>query len=279
MTLKLDSFNLVTRAPFLYVQFDGIPVYHQIKERSKATMYQPLNKVNMQGEGSLYHQVIDNIRNLVLNGKLKVGDKLPSERDLAELYGVSRVPIREALKTLEFLGIVQSVRGDGVYIQNIQAKNLLENVEFAVQDDSDLLPDLFEARAAIEVKAAQLAALRRNDAELEEMLEAVLDMERDLLLKRDASMSSYKFHLAIIKASHNRVLYRIHDNLSDLLKLSRQKSLSVKGHSKVALDFHKQLLSEIRDQKAEAAGKLMAEHLYKASLVIDNEKNSNNHGK
>jgi GntR family transcriptional repressor for pyruvate dehydrogenase complex len=92
-------------------------------------------------------------------------------------------------------------------------------------------------------------------------------------------MSSYKFHFAIIKASHNRVLYRIHDDFSDLLKLSRQKSLSVKGHSKVALDFHKQLLSEILDQKAEAAGKLMAEHLYKASLVINNEKNSNNHGK
>jgi len=242
-------------------------------------MYQPLNKLNMQGEGSLYHQVIDNIRNLVLNGKLRVGDKLPSERELAEMYGVSRVPIREALKTLEFLGIVQSVRGDGVYIQNIQAKNLLENVEFAVQDDSDLLPDLFEARVAIEVKAAQLAALRRNDAELEAMLEAVLDMERDLLLKRDASISSYKFHLAIIKASHNRVLYRIHDNLSDLLKLSRQKSLSVKGHSEVALDFHKQLLNKIREKKAEEAGTLMAEHLYKASLVIDNKKNNNDHGK
>ena len=78
--------------------------------------------------------------------------------------------------------------------------------------------------------------------------------------------------MAIIKASHNRVLYRIHDNLSGLLKLSRQKSLAVKGHSEVALDFHKRLLNKIREQQAEEAGKLMAEHLYKASLVIDNEK-------
>jgi len=238
-------------------------------------MFQPLNRLNTQTEGSLYHQVIDNIRKLVLNGKLRVGEKLPSERDLAEMYGVSRVPIREALKTLEFLGIVQSVRGDGVYIQNIQTKDLLENVEFALQDnEEDILADLFEARAAIEVKAAQLAALRRNDEELEEMLEAVLDMERDLLLKRDASISSYKFHLAIIKASHNRVLYRIHDNLSDLLKLSRKKSLGVKGHSQVALDFHKQLLNEIREKNAEAAGRLMADHLYKASVVIENSNNN-----
>lgn len=239
-------------------------------------MFRSLNRLN--GAESLYHQVIDNIRKLVLEGKLKSGEKLPSERDLAEMYGVSRVPVREALKTLEFLGIVQSVRGDGVYIQNIQAKDLLENVEFAVQDnENELLSELFEARSAVEVKAAQLAALRRTDQELEEMLEAVLDMERDLLLKRDPSMSSYKFHLAIVKASHNRVLYRIHDNLSDMLKLSRKKSLGVKGHSEIALDFHKQLLKKIRDKNAEAAGNLMADHLYKASLVIENNKNSNDY--
>jgi GntR family transcriptional regulator, transcriptional repressor for pyruvate dehydrogenase complex len=244
-------------------------------------MFQPLNKVStQQGDGSLYHQVIDNIRKLVLNGKLKVGEKLPSERDLAEMYGVSRVPVREALKTLEFLGIVQTVRGDGVYIQNIQTKDLLENVEFAILDDeNDMLAELFEARIAIEVKAAQLAALRRNDEELGEMLEALLDMERDLMLKRDASISSYKFHLAIIKASHNRVLYRIHDNLSDMLKLSRQKSLRVKGHSEVALGFHKQILNEIRDKNPEAAGVLMAEHLNKARLVIEENKNNTDHQK
>ncbi len=239
-------------------------------------MFRSLNRLN--GAESLYHQVIENIRKLVLEGKLKSGEKLPSERDLAEMYGVSRVPVREALKTLEFLGIVQSVRGDGVYIQNIQAKDLLENVEFAMQDnENELLSELFEARSAVEVKAAQLAALRRTDQELEEMLEAVLDMERDLLLKRDPSMSSYKFHLAIVKASHNRVLYRIHDNLSDMLKLSRKKSLGVKGHSEIALDFHKQLLKKIRDKNAEAAGNLMADHLYKASLVIENNKNSNDY--
>lgn len=238
-------------------------------------MFTTLNKLN--GTNSLYHQIIDNIRELVLKGKLKAGEKLPSERELAEMYGVSRVPVREALKTLEFLGIVQSIRGDGVYIQNIQARDLLENVEFAIQDnDNDVLTELFEARSAVEVKAAQLAALRRTDQELEEMQEAVLDMERDLSLKRDASMSSYKFHLLIIKASHNRVLYRIHDNLSDMLKLSRKKSLGIKGHSEVALDFHKQLLSQIRNKNAEVAGELMADHLHMASLAIANNINHNN---
>lgn len=239
-------------------------------------MFHPLDKASRSD--SLYHQVIDNIRQLVVEGKLKAGEKLPSERELAEMYGVSRVPVREALKTLEFLGIVQNVRGDGVYIQNIQTQDLLQNVEFAVRDSgNDLLAELFEARSAIEAKAAQLAALRRTDEDIEEMLEAILDMERDLLLERDASMSSYKFHSAIIKASHNRVLYRIHDNLSDMLKMSRQKSLGVKGHGRVALDFHKKLFNEIRDQKADAAGTLMAEHLYEASLVVENSKKGSVH--
>lgn len=237
-------------------------------------MFRTLDKTT--GGNSLYHQVIENIRKLVLESKLKPGEKLPSERDLAEMYGVSRVPVREALKTLEFLGIVQSVRGDGVYIQKIQAHDLLDNVAFAVQEnENDLLQELFEARVAIEVKAAQLAATRRTEENLEEMLEAVLDMERDLLLNRDAAISSYRFHLAIIKASQNRVLYRIHDNLSEMLKLSRKKSLSIKGHSVVALDFHKQLLNEIRNQNAENAGTLMMKHLQEASYLLETEQNKN----
>lgn len=237
-------------------------------------MFRTLDKTT--GGNSLYHQVIENIRKLVMESKLKAGEKLPSERDLAEMYGVSRVPVREALKTLEFLGIVQSVRGDGVYIQKIQAHDLLDNVAFAVQEnESDLLQELFEARVAIEVKAAQLAATRRTEENLEEMLEAVLDMERDLLLNRDAAISSYQFHLAIIKASQNRVLYRIHDNLSEMLKLSRRKSLSIKGHSVVALDFHKQLLNEIRNQNAENAGTLMMKHLQEARYLLETEQNKN----
>lgn len=236
-------------------------------------MFYPLERLSNRENGSLYHQVVDNIRNLVLNGQLKTGEKLPSERELAEMYGVSRVPVREALKTLEFLGIVQSIRGDGVYVQKIQVGDLLNKIDFAVQDgETDMLLELFEAREAIEVKAVQLAALRRTDQDIEEMQEAVFDMERDLLLNRDASFSSYKFHLGIVKASHNRVIYRIHDSLSDLLKLSRKKSLGVKGRSGVALDFHKQLLQKICEQNAVEAGALMMEHLHNASLAIEKMK-------
>jgi len=239
-------------------------------------MFQPLNRLQSQGPASLYHQVIDSIRDLVLTGQLKVGEKLPSERELAERYGVSRVPVREALKTLEFMGIVHTIRGDGMYIRQIQARNLLENIEFAVQDDvNDMLLELFEAREAIEVKAARLAALRRTDEDLEEMQEAIMDMERDLLLQRDASMSSYKFHVAIIKASQNRVIYRIHDSLSEFLKISRKKSLGVKGRSEIALNFHKQLLQKIREKNVEEAGILMALHLQHASQAIEKMKNHN----
>jgi GntR family transcriptional regulator, transcriptional repressor for pyruvate dehydrogenase complex len=236
-------------------------------------MYNMIDKKN--NGNSLYHQVIENIRKLVMEGKLKAGEKLPSERELAEMYGVSRVPVREALKTLEFLGIVQSIRGDGVYIQKLQAQDLLENVVFAVQEDEiDFLQELFEARVVIEVKAVKLAALRRTEENLEEMIDAVLDMERDLLLRRDASSSSYRFHSAIIHASQNRVLYRIHNNLSEMLKFSRKKSLGIKGHGSIALEFHKKILNEIRLQNPKTAGELMLKHLEEASQLIENEQKS-----
>lgn len=238
-------------------------------------MFEPLDRLQNRGNGSLYHQVVDNIRKLVLSGQLKAGEKLPSERELAERYGVSRVPVREALKTLEFLGIVQNRRGEGVFVCKLQVGDLLDKIEFAVQDDeTDMLLELFEVREAIEVKAAQLAALRRTDKELEEMQEAIWDMERDLQLSRDASSSSFRFHVAIIKASHNSVLYRIHDSLSDLLTLSRKKSLGVQGRPGVALEFHKRMFGEIRERNAAAAGALMLSHLQHASQAIENLKNT-----
>lgn len=234
-------------------------------------MFQTLDRLNVQSAHGLYRKIVEQIREMVIEGKLRAGEKLPSERDLADQFGVSRVPVREALKTLEFLGIVQYVRGDGVYIRAVNARDVLQNVEFAVQDNEDLhktLEELFEVRESIEVKAAQLAAKRRTEEDLEMLQAAVFDMERDVQLGRNHKQSSLDFHNGIIRASKNKLLCRVNEALLNLHQLWRQKSADAGGRGPIALDYHRRLVQAIRANDADTAGKLMCQHLRSAGKAV-----------
>ncbi|WP_371381681.1 FadR/GntR family transcriptional regulator [Sporomusa aerivorans] len=221
-----------------------------------------MNNLSRQNSPSLYQQIAGQLRRYIIEGKFKAGEKLPSERELARSFGVSRIPVREALKTLEFIGIVEYVRGDGIYVRTLSMKDLLSHVEFAVQDNVlKTLTDLFEVRESIEVKAAQLAAMCRTDEDIETMQIAVLDMERDVKMGRNHKQSSLDFHNAIFKACNNILLCRINDVLVDLQHLSRQRSSEVPGREEISLDYHRRILEMIREQNAKKAGELMLEHL------------------
>ena len=82
------------------------------------------------GSGRFYEYVIDNIRQMIADGELQAGQKLPSERELAEKFNVSRVPIREALKILEYMGVLDSSPGDGTYVKNTSAQSLVSKMDF-----------------------------------------------------------------------------------------------------------------------------------------------------
>jgi GntR family transcriptional repressor for pyruvate dehydrogenase complex len=234
-------------------------------------MFQMIDRLKIQNSNGLYKKIVDEIRGMVVEGKLKAGEKLPSERELADQFGVSRVPVREALKTLEFMGIVQYVRGDGIYVHTVNTHDLLQNIEFAIQDNEDvhkILEELFEVREAIEIKATQLAAVRRTEQDLEILQEAVWDMERDVQMRRNHKQSSLDFHTGIIKASKNKILCRINEALLDLHKLSRQKSAEAGGRGPIALDYHRKLLQAIRDKDADKAGNIMCQHLHYAGKAL-----------
>lgn len=235
-------------------------------------MFQAINRVKIQSSDGLYRKIVEEIKGLVVEGKLRAGEKLPSERELADQFAVSRVPVREALKTLEFMGIVQHVRGEGVYVRTVNIHDLLRHVEFAVLDNEEdvhqTLEELFEVREAIEIKAARLAAVRRTEQDLEILQNAVWDMERDVQLGRNHKQSSLDFHTGIIRASKNKMLCRINEALLDLHWLSRQKSAEVGGRGTISLEFHRKLLQAIRKEDVGMAGMLMQEHLRQAGKAL-----------
>ena len=105
------------------------------------------------GSGRFYEYVIDNIRQMIADGELKAGQKLPSERELAEKFNVSRVPIREALKILEYMGVLDSSPGDGTYVKNTSAQSLVSKMNFIMEqlgeEDTQLTFRVLEQLAQI----------------------------------------------------------------------------------------------------------------------------------
>lgn len=224
-------------------------------------MYQPIERVSEAQSVRLYEIIIKRIRTMIMEGKLKVGDKLPSERELAEMFQVSRVPVREALKIMEFMEILQYVPGDGMYLKSIEINDLLSKIDFMIDTSSDIISDLFEARQALELKAVELAALKRTDNDLlimERLLEA---METDINRGGDGIAAATDFHTAISKASKNKVIARINDFLVNLTELSREKTLKRQGLAPQALAYHKRIYEMIKNQDVQGARQAMMEHL------------------
>jgi len=228
----------------------------------------PLDREMETTTDALYIQIVGRIRQLILEGKLKEGDRLPSERELGQMLQVSRVPVREALKTLEFLGAVRHIRGKGVFVKKIQIGSVVENIDFVLVDPIHALEDLFEAREAIEYQAAFLAARRRTAQDLAVLEGIIIEMEKLLTLGHDIAEASLKFHTAVVAASHNVVLARINEFLADLLLYSRRETLRDVARRGSAVKHHRQILARIEQRDAEGAAAAMRDHLAEAKRVI-----------
>lgn len=230
---------------------------------------QELNKLMDKSSEMLYTQIVERIRVWIIKGYLKEGDTLPSERDLAQMFDVSRMPVSQALKILEFLGVVQHVRGKGVCVKKIDMHQLLNNIGFLMLDPQRGLSDLFEARRAIEVHAAKLASQRRTKEDLDAMEDALLEMERNIVMQKSVDKASMRFHSALIAAADNDVLVKVNDFLAELLMFSRQKSLKYASRQAVAVTYHKRIFQAILQRNETLAGSAMDEHLCELLAAIN----------
>lgn len=230
---------------------------------------EPLDRSTSSGASMLYTQIFHKIRQWIREGKLKEGDMLPSERDLAQLFDVSRVPVREALKILEFTGVAEQIRGKGVFIKKISVNNLISNIDFVLIDSERTVLELFEAREGIEIQAASLAAQRWNEADMAMMEEAIVSMERMLLTGDEILNPSMSFHTAVIAASHNKAMWEINLYISDWLQLARKAIYRQTMVHEEGLQQHREILERIRLHDSEGAAQKMKEHLVRSKRVME----------
>ncbi|ASS90045.1 MAG: FadR family transcriptional regulator [Bacillaceae bacterium] len=190
-------------------------------------------------------------------GKFPPGSKLPTEMELAAQFGVSRVPIREALSMLRAAGVISSRQGGGSYVEESTNSSLLQRIRIE-SDDVDSIKYLFEMRKILEPEAAYLAALRRTPEQLEQMKRILKTMENESLEEGDISTEAdIEFHRSIILATHNPVLIQTLENLSSLyektLKITLRPNVELKQKRKAVYQEHYNILQAIEAEEPDLA--------------------------
>jgi GntR family transcriptional repressor for pyruvate dehydrogenase complex len=212
----------------------------------------------------LYEQIVGQLLAHITSASLRPGDRLPAERVLAGQLGVSRASLAQALVALEVLGVVSVRHGDGAVIIEHPGER---QVVTALQAHRDRLPEVLEARAALEVKLAALAAERRTEVDLQAIDEALEQMARDVEAGGRGVEGDERFHAAVTAAGHSSLLAKLMAEISDLIRDSRLESLSQPGRPDASLQGHRRIARAIREQDPAAAAAAMEAHIRLVSDV------------
>jgi GntR family transcriptional repressor for pyruvate dehydrogenase complex len=209
----------------------------------------------------LYEEVVGQLHQLIDAGKLKAGDRLPSERELAETFRVSRSSVREAIKTLENQGMVMSRPGSGTFITAVNVEALIPPLASLLSRGKDALLDLFEMRCLVEPSIAALAAERATPADILRLKEIYSQQEQQIHRDTSAVDSDAAFHLTIGRATHNAALQRLVASIVEILKPIREKSLQTPGRAHKSLASHREILVAIERHDPELARQAMQRHI------------------
>ncbi len=211
--------------------------------------------------------LISVFKRLISEGSLMPGSRLPAERELAEMFGVSRSSLRQALKVLELMGVISQRVGDGTYLNNAASSVLAEPMEFLILLDGISFHELMEARLIVEPELAARAAARATPEDIVELQEAMAAMEASGGDHDRFVASDLLFHQTIFRVAGNRVCSLmftvVHGSLEKLIHLTSQ--LVEPGHT---LQLHRRVFAAIRRHDQDEARRRMTEHLEDARDLL-----------
>jgi len=209
----------------------------------------------------IYEEIVRQVKQMIAEGRLKSGDRLPPERDLAEKFVVSRTSVREALRVLESLGLIEIRAGEGTFVRGVSVESLIEPLALVMAAQREAIGELFEARRVLEPAIAALAAGRATPEEIHEMERILEDQAKEIAAGKTGLAQDAAFHTAIGTAAHNRAITRIAHAIMDLLTQSREESLNTPGRPTRSHQDHRRILQAITRRNATAARQAMLDHL------------------
>src|SRR5258708_6872545 len=210
----------------------------------------------------LYEQIVQQIEQSIREGKLKPGDQLPAERELAQEFGVSRTAVREAVKTLSEKGLVEAYSGRGTFVSTGKSQAIRHSLNSFLKsgdlEDSDYVAEM---REILEPEFTALAATRIEEQHLVMMREAVAVMDRSMTNPDAYIEADLDFHLALAEAAGNPLILSLLDSLVGVLREQRLGIFSVSGGPERGQVHHKLILEAIEKRSASSARKAMRAHL------------------
>lgn len=212
---------------------------------------------------SIVIELTKRLMDYIFSGKIQPGQKLPAERQLSEALGVGRSAIREAIKALAVLGILEVKQGYGTYLKRLDSSLLTQTIEWSLLLGEKQAMDLVEARKLIEIDIARLAAQRWEPAELEQLrsiLERMKDADADQFVEADI-----QFHLKLAEMSKNSVLRNILSSVRSLLRTWIKFVIDRAGETAFSYQDHHRIFEAVAERDPDKAAEAMALHMEDAT--------------
>jgi GntR family transcriptional regulator, transcriptional repressor for pyruvate dehydrogenase complex len=209
-------------------------------------------------------QVFDQLRELIFRGEFKPGEKILTERELAEAFGVSRTSVRDAINKLVVMGLLDQKQGQGTFVRSPESReqSLLATM---VESQDASITDLLEVRMGLECNAAALAASRAVGKDLQFMEKSIEEMQIEVKSGRLGTEADASFHMAIAYATNNPLQVFIMKNFYDFLftgiKVNLEGLYKIPGNIDTILDQHTAIYQAIRDANPDAAYRAMKRHI------------------
>ena len=219
--------------------------------------------LNSEKNGTTAEEVVVRLRDMIHSGELSSGDRLPPERDLAKLLGVSRPTLRAGIRSLATVGILQSRQGAGTFVAQRDESPTLDSSPLRMLSalhgfTSD---EMFEARLALEMSIAGLAAERATSEQMTLMAEEITGMYASLNEPEQYLVHDMQFHQTIAAASNNRILTSLMNMIATILFDSRSKTVKRAKDLKQSAEQHHNIYRAMREHDSDAASRAMHDHL------------------
>jgi GntR family transcriptional regulator, transcriptional repressor for pyruvate dehydrogenase complex len=221
--------------------------------RGEANLIVPIKKTRIAED------IADRIRVMILDGTFPAGVPIPSERDLAEQFAVSRGSIRGGLRMLEMIGLLETRHGQGTFPRELSVERLVAPLASVMTYRPDLQDELVDVRRMFEPAVARAAAARVTEEDMAD-LQRILDVQRrKLKTGQSAIVEDTSFHAALARSTHNRVIMSIMATLNDLLVESR--TVTQRGRPAMSLDAHEAIVAALRRRDPDGAAQAMSRHI------------------
>jgi GntR family transcriptional regulator, transcriptional repressor for pyruvate dehydrogenase complex len=216
----------------------------------------------------IHEEVFNQIHQLIRDGRLRARDQLPSERELAETFKVSRTSVREALRALETQGLIVSRTGTGNFVADLPVESLIGPLARLLIDEKKALADVFEMRKLIEPHIAALAAERASGSDIAQLKKIVAKQIEAVRRGETGVAADAELHFFISRTTRNQALQKLVSGLMEILSRSREESLQTEKRRGSSIEAHRRIVAAIEKHDKAKARNEMLRHIEQVEATV-----------